>query len=152
MKINKIYNPKLKEKYIDLYYPEEDAEVRDILNYFSAQDPVLYGKNDLETAVLELYSIYYFEVVDRKCYAYLFDSVWEVDASLQQILVRFKHLGFIRINKSTIVNIYQVDRLKANLNMKVHLVLKNDEVLVLNRSFKKEFFQDLELFRKETEQ
>ena len=49
----------------------------------------------------------------------------------------------MRIGKSTAVNLYKVNKVKADLNMRLHLVMKNGEMLILNRSYKKSFLDAL---------
>ena len=48
---------------------------------------------------------------------------------------------FIRISKSIVVNIYRVRKIKADVNMKMQLVLDNGEKVILNRSYKNDFLQ-----------
>jgi len=42
------------------------------------------------------------------------------------------------------VNIYKVNRMKADLNMRLRLQLDNGEILILNRSYKKAFLDMLQ--------
>ncbi|MBQ7767053.1 MAG: LytTR family transcriptional regulator DNA-binding domain-containing protein [Lachnospiraceae bacterium] len=53
-------------------------------------------------------------------------------------------MGFARNNKSMLVNIYHIKELKAQVNMRVNIVLDNGEQIVLNRSYKNEFYKYLE--------
>ena len=89
-------------------------------------------------------SIYYLEVVDRKLFAYLKKEVYQLDYSLRSFLECFGTGGFIQIGKSLAVNIYKVNGVKTDLNMRLRLVMDNGEVLVLNRSYKKSFLEALQ--------
>ncbi|GFH97424.1 hypothetical protein IMSAGC003_03995 [Lachnospiraceae bacterium] len=88
-------------------------------------------------------SIYYLEVVDRKLFAYQEKEVYQLDYSLRSFLACFENSGFVRIGKSTAVNLYKVNKVKADLNMRLHLVMENGEMLILNRSYKKSFLDAL---------
>lgn len=88
--------------------------------------------------------ILYIEVVERKTYAYLKDSVWRISYGLQQFMDKFGPAGFVRNSKSMLVNIYHIQELNAQMNMRVNIVMDNGEQIVLNRSYKNEFYKYLE--------
>ena len=84
------------------------------------------------------------EVVDRKLFAYQEKEVWQIDGSLRYFLDCYEESGFVQIGKSMAVNLYRVSRVKADLNMRLRLLMDNGEVLVLNRSYKKTFTEALQ--------
>ena len=51
--------------------------------------------------------------------------------------------GFVQISKNTIVNLYRVKRVRTDLNMRLKLVLDNGEMIILNRTYKKNFLDAL---------
>lgn len=57
---------------------------------------------------------------------------------------KFGQVGFARNNKSMLVNVYHIQELKAQVNMRVNIVMDNGEQIVLNRSYKNEFYKYLE--------
>lgn len=146
MKINIFKEPDLKENHLDLHYDRKDEETEAILQYLSAFNGVIVGKDE-ETErekMLVPGEILYIEVVDRKTYAYLKDSVWRISYGLQQFTEQFGSAGFVRNNKSMLVNIYHIQELKTRINMRVNILLDNGEEIVLNRSYKNEFYKYLE--------
>ena len=56
----------------------------------------------------------------------------------------FGTVGFARNSKSMLVNIYHIKELKAQMNMRVNIVMDNGEQVILNRSYKNEFYKYLE--------
>ncbi len=52
----------------------------------------------------------------------------------------FGSAGFARNSKSMLVNVYHVQELNAQMNMRVNIVMNNGEQIVLNRSYKNEFW------------
>ncbi len=88
-------------------------------------------------------SIFYLEMVDRKLFAYQAGEVYQIDYSMKHFLNCFGSNGFVQISKNTIVNLYRVKRVKTDLNMRLKLVMDNDEVIVLNRTYKKSFLDAL---------
>ncbi len=146
MKINVYQEPGLKENHIDLYYNQIDEEITAIKQYLSAFEGMIPGKDE-ETEKERMMSpgeILYIEVVERKTYAYLKDSVWRIFYGLQQFMDEFGSAGFARNSKSMLVNIYHIQELSAQMNMRVNIVMDNGEQIVLNRSYKNEFYKYLE--------
>ena len=64
-----------------------------------------------------------------------------MEQGIQAVAEKYSELGFIRISKSIVVNIYRVRKIKADVNMKMQLVLDNGEKVILNRSYKNDFLQ-----------
>lgn len=146
MKINIYQEPDLNENHVDLHYNQMDEETKAIKQYLSAFEGMIPGKDE-ETErerMLTPGEILYIEVVDRKTYAYLKNSVWRISYGLQQFMDKFSSAGFARNNKSMLVNIYHIQELKAQVNMRVNIEMDNGEQIVLNRSYKDEFYKYLE--------
>ncbi len=151
MKINKFYNKNIIENYIDIYYNIIDSEVNALLNFLDTDKKIIGKNSDSEREVIFTSSdVYYFEMVDRKCFAYLEKSIFVVELSLQNIIERFSSDGFIRISKSMIVNVFKIKYIKSDINMKVNAVLENNEIVIVNRTYKREFYKQIRnLFEKE---
>jgi len=125
-----------------------DQETEHIIKLIDSYNKTLTGRNEEEIKLINPNEIYYCEIVERKCFAYLKETVWQLDASLQMILNQFGELGFVRISKSMIVNIYKIDRLKSDISMRVNILLANKETVILNRTYKNEFYQYLEKMKR----
>lgn len=143
MKIHYLKEPSLKEDHVDVHYREENEAVEVIRNFFLSFHSIM-GRRDDCMQRLHPGSIYYLEVVDRKLFAYQEKEVWQIDGSLRYFLDCYETSGFVQIGKSAAVNIYRVSRVKADLNMRLRLLMDNGEILVLNRSYKKAFMEALQ--------
>ena len=146
VKINVYQEPGLKENHLDLHYNQMDDETMAIRQYLSAFEGMIPGKDE-ETEKERMITsgeILYIEIVERKTYAYLKDSVWRITYGLQQFMDEFGTVGFARNSKSMLVNIYHIKELKAQMNMRVNIVMDNGEQVILNRSYKNEFYKYLE--------
>lgn len=132
----------LREDRVDIHYREESEQIEIIRNFFSTLQSITGKRND-EVCVLQPGSIYYLEMVDRKLFAYQAGEVYQLDYSMKYFLDCFGADGFVQISKNTIVNLYRVKRVRTDLNMRLKLVLDNDEVIVLNRTYKKNFLDAL---------
>lgn len=143
MKIHYLKEPALSEDHVEIHYRQESETINLIRNFFLSFHSII-GKKDDCMQKLHPGSIYYLEVVDRKLFAYQEKEVYQLDYSLRNFLECFEAGGFIQIGKSLAVNIYKVNGVKTDLNMRLRLVMDNGEVLVLNRSYKKSFLDALQ--------
>ncbi len=148
MKWIKTHEPKLKENYLEIHYGDMDKETKDMIAYLESTN-VLMGRDENESRLIKPEEVYYCEIVDRKCYAYLKEEVWKLEVGLAELVERYDMYGFVRISKSMVVNIHKVKQIEADLNMRMKLVLFNEETIVMNRNYRSEFFKKLKSIRME---
>ena len=142
MRVSYNKNPSLQEDRVDIYYREENEQLEIIRNFFSSLQSIV-GKKDDEVCMLHPGSIYYLEVVDRKLFAYQEKEVYQLECSMRHFLDNYGKSGFVQIGKSMVVNLYKVDQVKTDLNMRLKLLMDNGETLILNRTYKKSFLHAL---------
>ena len=148
MKWIKTHEPKLEENYLEIHYGDMNKETQDIIAYLESTN-VLMGREENESRLIKPEEVYYCEIVDRKCYAYLKEEVWKLEEGLAELTERYEMYGFVRISKSMVVNIHKVKQIEADLNMRMKLVLFNEETIVMNRNYRNDFFQKLKSIRME---
>lgn len=142
MKIHLFHNTTLTEEHIDIHYRRITPLIDQIIDVASDSRKMteMSGKNQKGEIVffLTMY-VYYFESVDKRTFAYLKQQVYEVQDSLTELEELLNGQGFIRINKSVVVNIYRIRSIVPEINMRVKAVLENNEELTINRNYKKGF-------------
>lgn len=84
---------------------------------------------------LEPKEIFYFESVDNKVFAYTDKGVYEVRRKLYEIEEDFTHMDFLRISKSSIVNVAKIAYLRPVFNGRFEAKLKNDEKIIISRQY-----------------
>lgn len=146
MKWIKTHEPKLHENYLEIHYGNLNKETQDIIAYLESKNNLI-GKSGTENRLIKPDEIYYIEIVDRKCYAYLKKEVWQLEEGLTELTERYEMHGFVRISKSMVVNIYKVKQIKADFNMRMDLILLNEETVVMSRSYRNDFFEKLKSIR-----
>lgn len=139
MKVNEFQQKDILEDRIDFYYRMKTKEVNEILDFLMKHRQRLVGKINDKEIIFSLNEVYYFESVDKKTFAYLDNEVVRIDIRLQDLENAFFELGFIRVNKSTILNVYKINSLKSEINMRVMALLDNGERIQINRSYKAKF-------------
>ncbi len=147
MKLIKTREENLEENYLELHYEDIDGETAAVLKRLRPALKYIEGMADGKKLTFPLSAIFYFESVDRKTFAYTQDTCIEIKETLQGIISEHKDVGFVRISKSSIVNLYKIKRLQGALNMRTRIFLKNDECLVMNRGYRAEFYEALKKLR-----
>lgn len=139
MKVNEFQQNDIREDRIDFYYRNKTNEVNEILNFLRKHSQKLIGKSDEKEIIFSLNQVYYFESVDKKTFAYLDQEVVQIEVRLQDLEDAYFTFGFVRVNKSTVLNVYKINSLKPELNMRVTALLDNGERIPINRSYKAKF-------------
>ena len=143
MKLIKTKEKDLKENYLELHYDTVDEETTAVLERLRDTLRYIEGTYEDKKVTIALTDIFYIETVDRKTFAYTKDMCVEIKEALRDILEEYSKIGFVRISKSAIVNIYKIKKLQGDINMRVIIFLKNDEKLMMNRSYKNDFYERL---------
>lgn len=141
MKINLHKNEVLTEDCLDIHYRKMNPLIKRIMSISkdTSISKVPGKSEDNQMVFFDIEKVLYFESVDKRTFAYLIHDIYEVEESLTQIENYYKPYGFVRINKSNVVNIYQIESIKPELNMRVRANMENGEYLMINRSYKKSF-------------
>ena len=147
MKLIKTKEENLAENYLELHYDKMDEETTAVLERLRGTLRYIEGICDDKKVTVAIADIYYIETVDRKTFTYTKDSCIEIKEALKVFSDDYSDAGFARVSKSSIVNIYKIKKLQGDINMRVIIFLKNDEKLVMNRSYKKEFYDKLKKYQ-----
>ena len=147
MRLVKTREEGIEENYLELHYDEMDEETVAVLERLRPALKYIEGTADGKRLTVPLADMYYFETVDRKTFGYTKDSCVEVKETLQGIIDEHTNAGFVRISKSSVVNLYKIKKLQGDLNMRTLIYLKNDECLVMNRGYRTEFYKALDKLR-----
>lgn len=139
MKVNEYQQKDILKDRIDFYYRMKTKEVNEILDFLRKHSLSLIGKVNDKEIIFSLNDVYYFESVEKKMFAYLDNKVVRIDLRLQDLENAYFELGFVRINKSTILNVYKINSLKSEINMRLMALLDNGERVQINRSYKAKF-------------
>jgi DNA-binding LytR/AlgR family response regulator len=134
----------LPENYLELHYDKLDEETEEYITRIDRSLAHIEGSCDDMRVTVPVSDVLYFESVDRKTFAYTDSRTVEFRDSLRDLLDKFGDVGFVRISKSAVVNVYKIDHLQGDMNMRVIIFLKNGEKLIMNRGYRKEFFEMIE--------
>lgn len=99
------------------------------------QDDKLTGYLDDKIVRLSPKDIFYFESVDNKVFAYTGKGVYEVHKKLYEIEDEYSYTDFLRISKSTIINVAKIAYLRPSFNGRFEANLKNNEKIIISRQY-----------------
>ncbi|MGM0216741.1 LytTR family DNA-binding domain-containing protein [Enterococcus sp. AZ109] len=139
MQIKLFQEETLDEDRAEIYYREMTEQIEKVCQLLEGSKPQLYGLEDGEQILLTLDEIYYIDTVDKKTFAYLKEHVYQIQGSLSFLESALSNHGFCRISKANIVNIQSIKRVKSEPNMRLKVVLNNQEELVISRYYRKSF-------------
>ena len=143
MKFIKTREENIEENYLELHYDMIDEETKAVLDRLRDTLRYIEGTTEKGKVTVALTDIFYIETVDRKTFAYTKDTCIEIREALRDIIEEFENIGFVRISKSAVVNIYKIQKLQGDINMRVIIYLKNGEQLIMNRSYRNDFYDKL---------
>lgn len=90
---------------------------------------------DGATHKLSIDDIYYFESVDDKTFVYCKVDVYECKYKLYEIENKVSNYNFVRISKSSIVNIDKISHIKPQLAGRLDIAMDNGEHQIVNRHY-----------------
>ncbi len=88
--------------------------------------------------MLDAEKILYIETVDRKTFVYAEKETYESELKLYEIEQELLEHDFLRVSKQTVVNIRAIKSLRADIDRKIRVTLKNGEQIVVSRMYSDE--------------
>ena len=132
--------PTVSETEVEVRFRERDSEVENIIRAISSSGDVIYGIDDKgDTEMIYISQILYIEAVDKDVFAYRAEGVYRIRKTLYELEDDLKDKLFVRISKSTIVNIKAIKTISPEDFRRVKLLLKNGEYLIVSRSYANNF-------------
>ena len=83
--------------------------------------------------------IYYIECVYNKVFIYTKDEVYRSHERFTELKNSYASEGLIQINKNTLVNKIHIQSIQIEKECRRKLFLNNDESLIVNRKYSKQF-------------
>lgn len=112
-----------------------DDRVMELISALKADAQRLTAYDEHGIVMLSPKDIFYFESVDNKVFACCEKSVCEIRKKLYELETELAHTDFLRVSKSTILNVSKIQRLSASFNGRLDARLANGEVVVISRQY-----------------
>ncbi len=133
-------SPEIAEIEVEVRYRERTSEVDNLVKVISQSQETISGiRENGDTEQIYITDIYYIEAVDRDVFAYKAKDVYKIRKTLYELEEDLREKYFVRISKSTIVNIKAVKSIAPEDSRRVKLLLRNGEYLLVSRSYVNDF-------------
>lgn len=111
--------------------------VMDLIKEFKKNDSVdkLHVHLNGKIHLIEPSEVFYFEYVDQKVFAYCKAKVYEIKNKLYEIEEMLPNKDFIRISKTSILNLNKISSLAPTLGGRFEASLKNGEKIIISRQY-----------------
>ncbi|WP_270525158.1 LytTR family DNA-binding domain-containing protein [Longibaculum muris] len=117
---------------------ETYEEKEKVLTLINTMNTKIMGYKRDKKYFIQIESIYYIELVDKKTFIYTKEECYESPLWLYQIEEQLDQ-QFIRVNKSTILNMKYIKSLKADIGSRIIVYLDNQDQILVSRTYAKEF-------------
>ncbi|WPC44209.1 LytTR family DNA-binding domain-containing protein [Clostridium sp. JS66] len=135
MKIKIIENPSIQEIEIHILCKKNNEYIKKLTEYLTEKQITITGRMENEYVKISSNDIYYFECVDNRTYIYCKKDVYQSNMKLYELEEKLRETRFTRINKSCIMNIKKLEKVKSQINGRLLATLYNGEKLIINRSY-----------------
>lgn len=130
----------LSETEVEIRCKERDTEVEAVLESIKiASDSIMGEKENGDMEPVRISRVLYFEAVDRNVFAYTVDDFFRVRRTLYDLEDYLIQKYFVRISKSTIVNLKAVKSVAPEDGRRLKLLLRNGEWIVVSRNYVNDF-------------
>lgn len=90
---------------------------------------------DGEIHLIEPSEVFYFEYVEQKVFVYCKAKVYEIRNKLYEIEEMLSDKDFIRVSKSSILNLNKISSLSPGFGGRFEALLKNGEKIIISRQY-----------------
>lgn len=124
-----------KPELLEIHCHKISDEVREIVAFVKSRQGQLTGTADDRQYEIAVADVYYIESVDNKAFLYTKDKVYETRQKLYELEEMLKEKHFLRVSKSTLLNLMKVSAIRPALNSRFTAVLFSGEQVVITRKY-----------------
>lgn len=135
MKIEIFVDEKATDLKISVTCKQLTSDVEKILAALRMLNHQLTARKDNEIYLLDIAQVIYIESVDRKCFIYTADEIYESEFRLYELEQQLEEYGFFRVNKSFLIHLQNIQSLKADINRKIRVTMSNGEQIIASRQY-----------------
>lgn len=123
------------EEEIVIRCAEPDEEILKMIYALKSRRDKLPCIEEGSIVMVEPRSVYYFEAVDDRVFAYCESKVYEIRRKLYELEQQFENTDFLRVSKSVIINLSKIKRLTPGFSGRFEALLDNGERAVISRQY-----------------
>lgn len=127
--------PEGEEEEIIIRCSSPDEEILKLIYALKSRRDKLPCLDEGSIVMVEPRSVYYFEAVDDRVFAYCESKVYEIRKKLYELEQQFENTDFLRISKSVIINLSKINRLAPEFSGRLEALLDNGEKAIISRQY-----------------
>ena len=135
--------PEMEKPEVTIAYSEMTASVKRVADFVRSVEQTILCKKDEEECSVPVGDIFYIESVDKKTFVYCEKDVYMCSLRLYEIEKIVEQAGFVRVSKSTILNIERLKGVKTLVNSRLEAILSNGERVCVTRKYLKDIREAL---------
>ncbi len=146
MKVNLFVSRDIKEPHADIHTNELTDNVSKAISILENDEinDMLAVKKGSDIVLLQLEEIFMFRVEDKQVKVYTENNDYVIKRALYQVEEILTH-DFLRISKTTIINLRKIERVAPSLKGMMFIQLKNGLKDNISRKYLQDFKKSLEL-------
>ena len=126
---------KTQPEIVEIHCYKISEEVKEIVAFVKSRQGQLTGLIDNKQFEIPVGDIFYIEAVDNKTFIYTQSKVFETRQKLYELEAVLREKRFLRISKSTLVNLMKIKAIKPALNGRFTALLYSGEETVISRKY-----------------
>lgn len=135
MKIEIIVDEEAADLKISVTCRQLTPDVEKMLATLRMMNQQLTAKKGDEIHLLDIAQIIYIESVDRSCFIYTSEEVYESGFRLYELERQLEEYGFFRVSKSFLIHLQRIQSLKADINRRIRITMSNGEQIIASRQY-----------------
>lgn len=120
---------------------KEDANL--VFRETDYQPSFFVGKIDNVYQMINHEDVVFIESYGRDVFLYTKKDTYQIKQKLYEIQGEYSEFGFIRINKSQIVNKAYIEKIKPLFNSRIKIILSTKQVFEISRSYVEQFKESI---------
>ncbi len=124
---------------VEIHCHKISDEVKEIVAFVKSRQGQLTGIIEDRQFEIPVSDIFYIESVDNKSFLYTQEKVYETKYKIYELEEILREKRFIRISKSTLLNLMKISSIKPALNGRFTAVLYSGEETIISRKYVPEF-------------
>ena len=122
-------------EYIEIHCYRISEKVREIIAFVKSRQGQLTGTADDRQYEIAVSDVFFIESVDNKTFIYTKNKVYETRQKLYELEEILKEKRFLRVSKSTLLNLMKVSAIKPALNSRFTAELFSGEQVIITRKY-----------------
>lgn len=127
--------PREQREVVEIECHEVNDTVKEIVAFVKSRQGQLSGSMEGRQYEIPVRDVLYIESVDNRTFIYTAKQSYEVRQKIYELEECLKEKRFLRVSKSSLLNLMKVESIKPALNGRFSAILTNGEEIIISRKY-----------------